>query len=180
MDPDFDESLPAISDEDFLAVRAASRPYSVAILKVGPNYGTPDRTNPDDPVMAVILRHAKRNGQLHGQFRNPLAVPGRFRVTEFERSGPTLQGGIVSPGQFCGALAHARIQAVVEALKPPFEPDMPGDIAGNEYPADEALTVVVERRNRQRVMLQAPVDFHGDLSSCLDYIPELPCQIRPG
>jgi len=65
MDPDFDESLPAISDEDFLAVRAASRPYSVAILKVGPNYGTPDRTNPDDPVMAVILRHAKRNLALH-------------------------------------------------------------------------------------------------------------------
>ncbi|HLY13745.1 MAG TPA: hypothetical protein VKR24_05305 [Candidatus Limnocylindrales bacterium] len=75
MTPDFDESLPAVSDDEFRAVRAASRPFSVAILRVGPNFGTPDRTNLDDPVMAVILRHAKRNLALHKAGILPVVCP---------------------------------------------------------------------------------------------------------
>lgn len=72
---DFDASLPAVSDAEFGAMRAASKPFSVAILKVGPNFGTPDRTNPNDPVMAVILRHAKRNLALHKAGILPVVCP---------------------------------------------------------------------------------------------------------
>jgi len=72
---DFDASLPAVTDDAFRTMRAVSRPFSVAILKVGPNYGTPDRTNLDDPVMALILRHAKRNFAMHKAGILPVVCP---------------------------------------------------------------------------------------------------------
>ena len=75
MTTDFEASLPAVTDDEFRTMRAASRPFSVAILKVGPNYGTPDRTNLDDPVMALILRHAKRNFAMHKAGILPVVCP---------------------------------------------------------------------------------------------------------
>ena len=75
MTSDFEARLPAVTDDEFRTMRAASRPFSVVILKVGPNYGTPDRTNLDDPVMALILRHAKRNFAMHQAGILPVVCP---------------------------------------------------------------------------------------------------------
>ncbi len=54
-----DSSLPEISEERFQEIRQKSRPYTVLILKTGPNFRpAADR---DAGMTALIMKHGKRN-----------------------------------------------------------------------------------------------------------------------
>lgn len=69
-----DTGLPEVTEEEFLAVRQAARPYTVMILRAGPNFRMP---GPDgDPrVTDVIMRHGKRNVALKFAGLMPIVCP---------------------------------------------------------------------------------------------------------
>lgn len=58
----------SISDEQFAALRASAKPYTVVILRPGPN-----RTMPR--ADAIIYRHGMRNAALHLDGRMPIVCP---------------------------------------------------------------------------------------------------------
>lgn len=69
-----DSGLPEIGDEEFLAVRQAARPYTVMLLRAGPNFVMP---GPDgDPgVTATIMEHGRRNVSLMKAGLMPIVCP---------------------------------------------------------------------------------------------------------
>jgi hypothetical protein len=69
-----DSALPEVSEQEFLEVRQAARPYTVMILRAGPNFRTP---GPDgDPrVTGIIMAHGKRNVRLKLAGLMPIVCP---------------------------------------------------------------------------------------------------------
>jgi hypothetical protein len=69
-----DSALPEVSEEEFLAVRQAARPYTVMILRAGPNFEMP---GPDrgTGVAEIIMRHGKRNVSLKFAGLMPIICP---------------------------------------------------------------------------------------------------------
>jgi hypothetical protein len=69
-----DSALPEVSEEEFLAVRQAARPYTVMILRAGPNFEMP---GPDRAtgVGGIIMRHGKRNLALKFAGLMPIICP---------------------------------------------------------------------------------------------------------
>ena len=60
-----DESqIPELTEEEFAAIRATTRPYTVCILKAGAKFEMPgpERTG---GVTAIIYAHGKRNVAMH-------------------------------------------------------------------------------------------------------------------
>jgi hypothetical protein len=58
-----DSGLPEISDREFLELRQTGAPYTVMILKAGPNFEMPGPDR-DPQVMDIIMAHGKRNARL--------------------------------------------------------------------------------------------------------------------
>lgn len=69
-----DTQLPALSDEEFLALRATVRPFTVCILKGGPSFETPGR-DPTIGVTRIIWQHGKRNTALRLAGLMPVICP---------------------------------------------------------------------------------------------------------
>ena len=69
-----DSSLPEISDERFLEVRQAARPYTVLILRAGPNFKMPGPDG-DPAVTSIIMEHGRRNVALHAAGLMPIVCP---------------------------------------------------------------------------------------------------------
>ena len=69
-----DSALPEVSDEEFLAVRQAARPYTVMILRAGPNFEMPGPGR-DNGVAEIIMRHGKRNVALKFAGLMPIICP---------------------------------------------------------------------------------------------------------
>jgi|SRR5437660_5237429 len=69
-----DGSLPQISEEEFLAVRQAARPYTVMILRRGPSFVMPG-PNGDPTVTGIIMAHGKRNVALMKAGLMPIVCP---------------------------------------------------------------------------------------------------------
>ncbi|HET7466274.1 MAG TPA: hypothetical protein VFL29_06390 [Candidatus Dormibacteraeota bacterium] len=58
-----DGSLPEVTEQDLFAAQARFKPFTVIILKHGPNYpAAGPRSDPD--VFATIVRHGRRNASL--------------------------------------------------------------------------------------------------------------------
>lgn len=58
-----DSSLPEVTEADLRASLATTRPYTIVVLKAGPNYSAPGPDR-DPDVAAIILRHGRRNASL--------------------------------------------------------------------------------------------------------------------
>jgi hypothetical protein len=69
-----DSALPEISDEDFRALLATARNYTVMILKAGPEYMDPGPDR-DLRVTALIMEHGKRNARLQRAGLMPIICP---------------------------------------------------------------------------------------------------------
>ncbi|HYA00397.1 MAG TPA: hypothetical protein VEK76_08615 [Candidatus Binatia bacterium] len=69
-----DDHLVELSDEDFMASRARTRPYTVCILKKGPNYEPPG-TDFSQGVPQIIYQHGKRNTRLRLSGLLPVVCP---------------------------------------------------------------------------------------------------------
>ena len=69
-----DAGLPEISEDEFTAVREAARPYTVMILKAGPNFRMPGPDR-DDEVTGIIMAHGKRNVALMKAGLMPIVCP---------------------------------------------------------------------------------------------------------
>ena len=69
-----DSALPEISEQAFAQVRQAARPYTVMILRAGPNFRMP---GPDgDPrVTGIIMDHGRRNLRLKLAGLMPIICP---------------------------------------------------------------------------------------------------------
>jgi hypothetical protein len=63
-----DDDLPSISDEAMRQGLASTRPYTVLILKAGPNIAMPD-------VQKVIWEHGRRNFALRAAGLLPIVCP---------------------------------------------------------------------------------------------------------
>jgi hypothetical protein len=69
-----DGGLPDVSEEEFLAVRQAARPYTVMILRAGPNFRMPGPEG-DPRVTEIITRHGRRNVALKFAGLMPIICP---------------------------------------------------------------------------------------------------------
>lgn len=69
-----DGALPQVSEEEFLAIRQAARPYTVMILRAGPNFRMPGPDG-DTRVTEIITRHGKRNVALKLAGLMPIICP---------------------------------------------------------------------------------------------------------
>jgi hypothetical protein len=69
-----DSALPEVREEEFLAVRQAAMPYTVMILRAGPNFRMPGPDG-DPAVTEVIMRHGKRNLALRLAGLMPIICP---------------------------------------------------------------------------------------------------------
>jgi hypothetical protein len=69
-----DNQLPPLSDEEFAAVRASTRPFTVCILRAGPKFEPPG-PDPTVGVTAIIYAHGKRNTALHKAGLMPVVCP---------------------------------------------------------------------------------------------------------
>jgi len=69
-----DSSLPEISEQEFLDLRQTSAPYTVMILKPGPNFRMPGADR-DDEVTKIITAHGKRNARLKAAGLMPIVCP---------------------------------------------------------------------------------------------------------
>jgi len=69
-----DASLPVVTDEMLADARAASTPFTVAVLRAGPRFAMP---GPDrnDEVTSIIWAHGKRNFALYLARLLPVACP---------------------------------------------------------------------------------------------------------
>jgi hypothetical protein len=66
--------LPAISDDEFTAVRGSLRRYTIVILKTGPRFEPPDPAFTSD-VGGIILAHGRRNASLRRAGLMPIVCP---------------------------------------------------------------------------------------------------------
>jgi hypothetical protein len=69
-----DASLPEMTDEEFLETLQKSRPYTVVILRAGPNFKMPGPGG-DPTVTAIIRQHGKRNIALRKAGIMPIIAP---------------------------------------------------------------------------------------------------------
>jgi hypothetical protein len=69
-----DSQLPALSDEDFMASRATLWPFTVLILRGGPNFEPPG-PDPTVGVARIIWQHGKRNAMLRMAGLMPIVCP---------------------------------------------------------------------------------------------------------
>ena len=69
-----DSELPALSDDEFLALRATVRPFTVCILRRGPNFEPPG-PDPTTGVTRIIWQHGKRNTALRLAGLMPIICP---------------------------------------------------------------------------------------------------------
>lgn len=67
-------SLPVVTDEMLADARAASMPFTVAILRAGPRFAMPGPDR-DDEVTAIIWAHGKRNFALYLAGLLPVVCP---------------------------------------------------------------------------------------------------------
>lgn len=63
-----DDTAESITDEQFAALRATAKRYTVVILTPGPNRTVPGAD-------AIIYRHGMRNAALHRDGRMPIVCP---------------------------------------------------------------------------------------------------------
>jgi len=69
-----DDHLADLSDEEFMASRAETRPYTVCVLRKGPHYEPPG-TDFSQGVSRIIYPHGKRNTRLHRSGLLPVVCP---------------------------------------------------------------------------------------------------------
>ncbi len=69
-----DTSLPQITEQKFIETLEASRPYTVMILKAGPNFKMPGPDR-DSAVASIIREHGKRNVALRAAGLLPIVCP---------------------------------------------------------------------------------------------------------
>jgi len=69
-----DEALPAIGEQQFQEMRQTARPYTVMILRAGPNFRMPGPDR-DDGVTSIIMEHGKRNARLNLAGLMPIICP---------------------------------------------------------------------------------------------------------
>ncbi len=69
-----DSSLPEISDDEFAQMRNAARPYTVMILKAGPDFEMPGSER-GEQVTEIIMAHGKRNARLYRAGLMPIICP---------------------------------------------------------------------------------------------------------
>lgn len=69
-----DSELPVLSDEDFMASRATLRPFTVLVLRGGPNFEPPG-PDPTVGVTRIIWQHGKRNARLRMAGLMPIICP---------------------------------------------------------------------------------------------------------
>jgi hypothetical protein len=69
-----DEHLVELSDEEFMESRSRTRPYTVCVLKKGPNYEPPG-TDFSRGVPQIIFQHGKRNTRLRLSGLLPVVCP---------------------------------------------------------------------------------------------------------
>jgi hypothetical protein len=69
-----ESQLPRLSDEEFTAIRATTRPYTVCILRAGPKFEMPG-PDPTVGVTAIIYAHGKRNVAMHVAGLLPVVCP---------------------------------------------------------------------------------------------------------
>jgi hypothetical protein len=69
-----DSGLPAVSDAMLEAVRQTARPYTLMILKAGPNFSMPGPDR-DTGVSKIIWQHGKRNLALRTAGLMPIICP---------------------------------------------------------------------------------------------------------
>jgi hypothetical protein len=69
-----DSALPHVSDETLKAALPKTRPYTIVVLKAGPNFSAsgPDR---DSGVTQIIWEHGKRNFALRTAGLLPIVCP---------------------------------------------------------------------------------------------------------
>jgi hypothetical protein len=105
-----DGSLPVVTDEMLADARAASTPFTIAILKAGPRFAMP---GPDrnDEVTAIIWAHGKRNYALYLASLLPVVCPiadgsgvagvgifaaGEKEVAEILDADPAIRAGVLT------------------------------------------------------------------------------------
>ena len=69
-----DASLPTVTDDMLKVALGTSSPYTVAVLRAGPNFSMPG-PNRDDAVSRIIWAHGKRNYALHLAGLLPVVCP---------------------------------------------------------------------------------------------------------
>jgi hypothetical protein len=69
-----DSSLPEVSDERLKEVVQQARPYTLVILKAGPNFSMPGPDR-DEGVAKIIWEHGKRNLALRTAGLMPIVCP---------------------------------------------------------------------------------------------------------
>jgi hypothetical protein len=69
-----ESQIPELSAEEFAAIRATTRPFTLCILKAGPKFEPPG-PDPTVGVTAVIFAHGKRNVALHKSGLMPVVCP---------------------------------------------------------------------------------------------------------
>ena len=67
-------ALPQITEQKFIETLEASTPYTVMILKAGPNFKMPGRDR-DSAVASIIREHGKRNVALRAAGLLPIVCP---------------------------------------------------------------------------------------------------------
>ncbi len=111
MSDDFEASLPRISDEAFAKARASARGFTAVIMKIGPAFGSPNLSDPTDPVTAIVVAHAKRNLGMHQSGLLPIVCPigdgspvagisifttDPDRTTEILEADPAVRAGVLT------------------------------------------------------------------------------------
>ena len=71
-----DSAFPRISDDVMQARLQAVRPYTIVILKAGPNFSTPGPLR-DDGVPHIIWEHGRRNMAMRAAGLLPVVCPVR-------------------------------------------------------------------------------------------------------
>jgi hypothetical protein len=69
-----DSGLPAVTDAMLEALRQTARPYTIVILKAGPNFSMPGPDR-DSGVSKIIWQHGKRNLALLKAGLMPIVCP---------------------------------------------------------------------------------------------------------
>jgi hypothetical protein len=69
-----DSALPEMSDEEFQELRQSARPYTVLVLKAGPEFVMPGPGR-DPRVLGIIMEHGKRNVRLKLAGLMPIVCP---------------------------------------------------------------------------------------------------------
>lgn len=69
-----EDQIPAISDEEFAAIRATAQPYTVCILKAGPKFEPPDADRTPE-VFSIVMEHGRRNAAMHVAGLLPVVSP---------------------------------------------------------------------------------------------------------